>query len=799
MQNKMLMNVRFLSLVLFFLGSVVLLANDKKGTLNGKIQDASGNAVPYASIEIYSKGEVQSLISGGMSEDSGVFMIEGIEYGTYELVITAVGFTDKVQDITIENPSTDLGTIVMGSDVVVLEGAEIRAETSQYRTEIDKRVVDVGKDLVSAGADAAAVLNNIPSVSVDQQTGELSLRGNENVKVMVDGKPSNVPAAQLLKQLPSNAIAKVEIITNPSAKYDPDGNSGIINIITHKNKRQGYNVGLDMGFTQGDNSRHNGSVNANVNTGSFNFFGNYNANFGKNRFHGEVNNYDTLLDQYFDVVDDNTSQVFKVGFDWFMGEKTALTLYTSQFYYKGEGTADANVFDNSDNTFYNNFNDSEGDYRNQDYSLNFKQDFGKEDHNIVLDAIYSTSDNDDTRNYINTFPADIFTEYREGQDTNTRINLDYTNQIIDGGKIEAGLQFRQENNKNSMISGQTITTEDENNNPITFSPDVDFDFTRDIYSAYLNYGQTFGKFGVQLGVRAEAVEENADYYVAPTGAGIYKNDYTEFYPSAFFTYDVTEKGQILLNYSRRVDRPSVGQITPVPEWSTSTMQSEGNPELRPQFTNSYELGYLQKFKGGSINANVFYRKVNDMIFRSLEINPNDSSKINQRWINYDDSESYGLEVSANYKPLKWWSFNASFDVFANKFYLDGKEITGTPYNFRINNNITLTKGLSVQNFFMYRGPFKFIQGEMQPMWRMDLGMRYSFMDGKAAFTARVSDIFKTFHAEAHIDNPNRGVGNFYWEAQTLYVGFSYNFGGDVRKRNIQQENNASAPGGGIGF
>src|SRR5690606_3643429 len=211
------MNMRLLTMFFFLMLSAVSFANDKKGNLTGKVQDASGSGIPFASIEIYTKGETQSLVSGGMTEDDGSFTIDGIDYGTYELVVTAVGFNDKVQDITVENAAVDLGNIVMGSDVVVLEGAEIRAETSQYRTEIDKRVVDVGKDLVSAGADAASVLNNIPSVSVDQQTGSLSLRGNENVKVMVDGKPSNVPAAQLLKQLPSNAIAKVEIITNPSA------------------------------------------------------------------------------------------------------------------------------------------------------------------------------------------------------------------------------------------------------------------------------------------------------------------------------------------------------------------------------------------------------------------------------------------------------------------------------------------------------------------------------------------------------------------------------------------------------
>lgn len=789
------MNMRLLTMVFFLMLSAMSFANDKKGTVTGKVQDAAGKEIPYASIEIYTKGETQSLVSGGMSEENGTFVIEGIDYGTYELVITAVGFNDKVQDINVQSPTIDLGAIVMGSDVVVLEGAEIRAETSQYRTEIDKRVVDVGKDLVSAGADAASVLNNIPSVSVDQQTGALSLRGNENVKVMVDGKPSNIPAAQLLKQLPSNAIAKVEIITNPSAKYDPEGNSGIINIITHKNKRKGYNVGLDLGYTLGDNSRHNGSVNANVNTGSFNFFGNYNANLGEHRNHGRVRNYVTGLDQFFDINDENNSQLFKVGFDWFIGEKTALTLYTSQLYNHGDGDGTSNIFDNNTNTFYENINDVYGEYNNQDYSLNFKQDFGKDDHNIVLDAIYSTSDNKDNRGYFYDFPEGDFHEWRKGENNNTRINLDYTNQIIDGGKIETGIQFRQENSANSMTSDQTLWTGGDN--PIEFIPFVDFDFTRDIYSAYVNYGQTFGKFGVQLGLRAEMVEENADFYAEPNGAGIYKNSYEEFYPSAFLTYDVTEKGQLLLNYSRRVDRPGVNQLTPVPEWSTPTMISEGNPELRPQFTDSYELGYLQKFKGGSINATAFYRRVNDLLFRYLE--QGDSITTIQRYTNYDKSESYGMEISANYKPTKWWSFNTSFDIFANKFYLDNEEVTGTPHNFRINNNFNLTKALSVQNFFMYRGAFKFIQGEMQPMWRMDLGARYSFMDGKASLTARVSDIFKTFHAEARVNNPMPGVANFNWESQTLYVGFSYNFGGEVRKRNLNQESNSSGQGGGIGF
>ena len=798
------MSLRRVYLMLLLFSAVWAFGGDNQsGQIIGVVQDGAGHGLPFVSIEIYTKGEVQDLISGGMTDENGNFQIDEVPFGEYELVLMAVGFADKVLEINISALKNDLGKIILGDEMVTLKGIEIRAETSQYRTEIDKRVVDVGKDLVSAGADAAAVLNNIPSVSVDQQTGQLSLRGNENVKVMVDGKPSNIPAAQLLKQLPSNAIDKVEIITNPSAKYEPEGNSGIINIITHKNKRQGYNVGMDLGYTQGDNSRYNGSVNANINTGSFNFFGNYNANLGKNRFHGTVTNYETLLDQSFDMVNDNTSQIFKVGFDWFVSDKTALTLYTSHFFYNGSGMGFSNVRDNASGILYENLSTNDGTYNNQDYSLNFKQDFGKENHHIVVDAIYSTSENDDFRDYNNRFPElnapHLYNEIRKGGNENTRINLDYTNQIVDGGKIEAGIQFRQEKTDNLMNSTQNLSYINDQGEIVNYQPDVNYDFTRDIYSAYANYGQKFGKFAMQLGVRAEQVVEGSNYNVNPTGTGKFENDYVEFYPSAFLTYDITERGQIALNYSRRVDRPGINQLTPVPEWSTVTMQSLGNPELKPQFTNSYELGYLQRFKGGSLNATVFYRKVNDMIFRYLETDENDPRITNQLYVNYDDSESYGLELSANYRPAKWWSFNSSFDVFSNKFYLGTEESTGTPWNFRINNNFSLLKNLSLQNFFMYRGKFKFVQGEMQPMWRMDLGARYTFMDGKASFSARVSDIFKTFKAEVHLDNPTPGIGKFHWESHTLYVGFSYNFGGDVRKRNIQQESHQQAPGGGIGF
>lgn len=781
--------------ILFLFFAIIGMANETFGNLKGIIQDHTGNGLPYVTIEIYSKTDPQELISGGMTDEHGYFEIDQIPFGEYEMVLMAIGYADEVQDLAIQSTNQDLGTIQIGTEEIVqLQGAEIRADVSTFKTEIDKRVIEVGKDLVSAGADAASVLNTIPSVSVDQQTGEISLRGNENVKVFIDGKPSNIPAAQLLKQMPSNSIAKIEIITNPSSKYEAEGNSGIINIITHKLKRKGYNVGLNLGYTQGTYAKYMAALNTNLNVGNFNFFANYNANPGENYHFGYRTNESTNMHQTFGVMDDSFRQLMKFGFDWFISENTALTLYTNLGFNDGTGYIKSEVYGKAVPQRFYNYNDLNGYTRSADYSLNLKQNFGRDNHHLTLDAIYSLSNDTDRRNFTDSFPESYHNEYRESDYENTRINLDYVNELEKIGTIEAGIQYRKEGNANHFDSNLEVY-EDGN----TFNPRVEDDFQRDIYSAYINYEKTFGRFGLQAGLRAELVNESGWFNIVPTGNSNYENDYLGFYPSAFFTYEITDRGLLSFNYSRRIDRPGFNQISPMPLWSLTTLQNEGNPDLKPQYTNSFELGYLQKFKGGSINAVAFFRQINDRIFRYMEQSSTNENVTLMKWINYEKSNSYGFEVSANYKPANWWNFNLSFDWYANELGFDGKETTAKPYTIRTNNNFTIDENWSLQQFFMYKGKFNFIQGEMQPMWTLDLGARYSFMNGKASFTARVSDIFVTLKNEAKLYTPAKGISLTQWDSQTFYIGFTYNFGGDVRKRTLNQESEGGTPGGGLGL
>ena len=766
--------------------------------VKGKIENAKNEAVGMAAIQIY-KADSKELFDEVYANEDGTFEIPDLEDGNYRLVITEFGYQQSVTTAEVKGGDLNLGNIILQAEkaeTVELKGAFVRAQTSQYRNEIDKRVVEVGNDLVSAGSDAASVLNNIPSVNVDQQTGALSLRGNENVKVFVDGKPSSQSAAQLLKQIPSNQIQRIEIITNPSAKYEADGNSGIINIVLVKGTKKGYNIGLIAGYEQGKKSRFNTSLNTNVNVGKFNLFGNINYADRPAKQNGIGRNYDDQIDQLFDIQNTkNRNLSYKAGFDWFINDKNALTIYTNQWDGDHAALINTNVLKTNFNKL--NRNDIWSDSRSSDYSLNYKLDFNKKDHNLVLDAFYSINKEDDDRDYLNTFPKDEFyQEYRYDKTQTTRINLDYTNQIENAGKLEAGIQYRKESNDNDMDSTKELT------NPLNgniYNPSVDFQFDRSFYSAYTNYKQKFNKFGAQVGLRLERVEDNADWFYSPNEAGTLKKDYTDLFPSAFLTYDLTEKAQLSLNYSRRINRPGIYQLTPVPQYSTALMSSEGNPNLRPEYTDSYEIGYLKQLTKGSISANLFYRSVKDNIIQSFKKDEDIESAIIQYNLNYDKVNKFGVEASWNYKLAKWMNVYLAGDFTSSEMQNDHKKITANVFSARMNNTYNLSKKLSLQQFGFFRGKTKFLQGEMLEMWRMDLGLRYTFMDGKAALSARVNDVFKTMRARVHMDDPYYGYANFNWESQTAYLGFTYNFGGKVKSRAEAQQNKTEQNGGGIGI
>jgi outer membrane receptor protein involved in Fe transport len=787
----------------------------KDGEISGTVLDATLNQpLPYVNIII--KNQEDKTITGGITLEDGTFKIEKIPEGNYTVNIQYIGYKSEIRTIAIDKKSfkIDLGVIKLEESAEGLDEVTVIAETSNVVQKIDRKVINVGKDLTSAGTTASELLNNIQSVNVDSQTGNLSLRGNENVRVLIDGKPSNISVAQLLKQIPSSSIKQIELITNPSAKYNPEGMSGIINIILHKNANQGFNGNVNAGITRGENTRFNSSIGMNYKVKNVNFYTNYGHNSGKQENFGFVMRQDNNSLQNFRGLDDNASHLLKFGIDYYINDKNTLSVYTVQNKFDAENDGTVKITENS-NLVTDNLNNVDNDNSNQTYNLSYKLDFKKEGHNLLFDSNFSKfkgSENQLSEEYIN--PSDNFLNYTNDINDirkNTLLNLDYTNPLSDDSKLEFGLEYRLDTSENDSDSTQDEYVLDGSGNQIPDgnggfetqdTPVIAFTYDRHIYSAYLNYNQTFNKLSTQIGARIEQYDIEGDFNKGSENLKV-TDEIFSVYPSAFITYNPSEKNQFQISYSRRVDRPSLGQINPIRQWSTPRVTSVGNPNLNPQFTNSYELNYTRQIEKGSFTFGTFYRRVNDNIGRILNEDPFDEDKVLLTFSNIDSSDRYGFEASTNYKFAKWWSANASADLYTQKesgiANGDQLEVTNTAFNARINNSLSATKNLTFQLFYMFQGGGRSLQFERRSMSMVNLGANLNILKNKGTITFRVNDIFKGMRFKFETDKPYPANGQFNWESRTAYLGFDYRFGGGKNQalRRKNRDNNEAGSGGGF--
>ncbi|MCB0435452.1 MAG: TonB-dependent receptor, partial [Mangrovimonas sp.] len=785
------------TLTIFFISLAVSAQNsvtsfDKKGTITGKVIDATlSEPLPYVTIVV--KNINGETITGSITDDNGEFKINDLPDGKMNVSVQFIGYKTQTKEINItsDTKNINLGTFVLEEEATGLDEVTVVAEVSTIEQKIDRKVVNVGKDLTTAGATASDIMNNIPSVNVDQQSGNISLRGNENVRVMVDGKLSNVPVAQLLKQIPSTSIKQIELITNPSAKYNPEGMSGIINIILHKNTNIGFNGNINLGVTKEINARFNSSIDMNYRNGKFNLYGNYGNNIGKSANYGQVLRTSDDLLQEFDFGNNNKSHLYKVGLDFYLDDKNTFSIFTNQNLYDGKGTGTTDIT-YGDDTMTRQLFDNETDNVSSQYNFAYRHDFKKDGERLDVEADYNDFSQDEKADFrfVNIdFPPNYLDFVNTDRDQTT-INIDYTNPLSESTKLEAGLEARLFNSDILYNStGQSFTEDGD----IVPTPGTDFTYSRDIYSAYVTYGKNYEKWSYQVGLRAEtvAVDNNAKQYNddGTTEDFKFENDYFQIYPSAFFTYTPSEKNTFQLSYSRRVDRPGVDQVNPIREWSTPLISSYGNPELEPQFTNSLEVNYTRNLKKGSITAGVFYRIIEDEINRALYVDRIDLDKTILTFDNFENTSAYGIELSSNYRPTKWWSLNASFDLYSQKSKgiseelntAEGQaptvndivakkvEVDNLVWNVRMNNNFSITKDLTFSLFGMYRGMQKGIQFERQPMYFVNTGLRYNFMQN-ATVSFNYNDIFNTMKFEFESDRPYPSKGEFNWESNSWYVG-----------------------------
>lgn len=791
-------------------------AEVRVGTVSGKVIDkTSGEPVPYAAIVIKSKAD-NATVTGGITTEDGAFEVKRIPEGIFILEVQFVGYKDSRREITVsrKNRKLDLGTISLEEDVAELEGVEVVAERSTIEQKVDRKVINVGKDLTTAGATAADIMNNIPSVNVDQQTGDISLRGNSNVRVMVDGKLSNVPVAQLLKQIPSTSIKKIELITNPSAKYNPEGMSGLINIVLHRNANIGFNGNVNLGLTNGIEAKFNSSIDLNYRNGKFNVYGNYGNNIGKYINWGNIYQLGDNSVQHFNFFSNNKSHLYKLGVDFYINDKSTLSFFTNQNVFDGsdEGKTRIVYFDDEDrnnNQFFKNTRDN----RSEQYNVDYKLQFGKEGQSIELEIDYNRFNNNEDADftYSGNSTLEDYMDFVDTRRNQTIVNLDYVNPLNEKSKLELGAEarlFKTEVGYNS--TGMSFNSQGE----LVPTPSTDFEYSMDIYSAYATYGQNFEKWSYQVGARFENVEVVAD----TNTVAAFTDKYFQVYPSAFITYRPSDKNSYQASFSRRVDRPGLQQVNPIREWATPLISSFGNERLVPQFTNSAEVNYTRRLKKGSITAGVFYRTIEDEINRAIYVDRLDLDKLILTFDNFDNTSAYGFELSTNYRPAKWWSINGSFDLFSqtqrgfteslppgienpqeDDIVIEDVTVDNVAWNFRMNNNFTITKKLSLSVFGFYRGRNKNIQFNLDPMYFVNAGLRYAFAQGKGTLSLNFSDIFNTMQFRFEGDRPFVQRGDFNWESDTVYLGMSYRFGSGKNRalRRKNRDSNTKQGGGGI--
>ncbi|HLV70946.1 MAG TPA: outer membrane beta-barrel family protein [Xanthomarina sp.] len=773
----------------------------KDGTITGTVLDKADNQpLPYVTIVI--KDEANNTLTGSITDDSGEFKISDIPLGKVIVNIQFIGYKTITKNITLskDNNKTDLGNIYLEEEATGLDEITVVAEVSTIQQKVDRKVITVGKDLTTVGSSASEIMNNLPAVSVDSQSGDISLRGNDNVRVLVDGKPTNVPASQLLKQIPSTSIKSIELITNPSAKYNPEGMSGIINIILHKNTNIGFNGSIDVGIAKENHANFNSAIDMNYRNGKFNFYGNYGNNIGKSSNHGFINRFDDNSTQLFDFGNNNKSHLYKIGVDYYINNRNTFSIYTNQNLYdgKGEGRTDI-LYPDENGTDFRQIFYNEDSNNTSTYNASYKHDFEKEGHNILLEADYSIFESDETSNFNFTGGVPGYIDLVNNGRNNTVINLDYVNPLSEKSKLELGLEYRDNNSDNDYNTS----------NANLF--DSNYSYDRNIYSFYSTFGQTFEKWSYQIGARIEQYDVAANFNQFGGEQAKFTDDQFSVYPSAFFSYNPSEKNTYQLSISRRVDRPGLGQINPIREWSTPRVTSVGNPNLKQQFTNSVELNYTRNLEKGSITAGGFYRIINDEISRSVSFDPEDPNgdRLLLSYDNFDKNSAYGFEFSTNYRPTKWWNLNASAEYYfktINGIVQDANaiptsvEIDNATFNFRLNTNIKASKHLSFSVFGMYRGEDEGLQVTRKPMIMVNTGLRYTFLDDKATFSFGYNDIFNTMKFAFDGYRPYESKGEFNWESNQWRVGLNYRFGGNNKYRALQRknrDNNTSSGNGGF--
>jgi len=721
----------------------------------GQVIDAeTGEALEYATISVFSMRD-SSLIAGNITDEKGLFSFEG-RNGRFWMTIEYLGYaTKKIEGIRVS------------------------------------RDVAIHKDLANAGTNASDLLDNIPSVQVSVE-GQVSLRGSENVRILIDGKPSGligVSGTNGLRNIQANMIERVEIITNPSAKFEAEGTAGIINIVLKKDRKKGLNGSFDL--TAGVPTNYGISFGLNYRQDKLNFFTNVGLskreNPGVSSQNQEFYVGDTtfLSQQASDRLRGGVSGSFRFGADYYLSDMDILTAAATL-----RLSDDANRAETSYRDYINtldNFISGEvrideetEDELKQEYSLSYEKKYANKKQKLTADVRYQSNleaeGSDLTNTFINesgtslsSIPYLIQRSNNEELEERLIFQLDYEQPVGEEGKFEVGARsgFRTILNDYLVeddVNGEWVALANFSNN---------FEYKEDVHAAYATFGNKKGKFSYQAGLRAEYYDINTELKQTQEVNNI---DSINVFPSAFLGYELPGGSQIQASYSRRIRRPRFRDLNPFFTFSDNRNFFSGNPNLQPEFTNSYELSHVKYWEKGSLSSAIYYRHTDNKIQRIIRFN--DDGTTIRRPENLAIEDAYGIEFTAAYAPFKWWRLNGDFNFFrgittGGELYPNLNADTYTWFT-RGTSRWTIKKDIDVQLRFNYRAPRETTQGLTKSLYSFDLAANKDVLKGKGTLTLSVRDILNSRRRRYISEGPNfMTEGDFQWRSRVATLTFSY--------------------------
>lgn len=812
------------------------------GRFYGKlVESKTAKAVEYASVTLVqnrfdsvSRSRKEVIVTGQLTKANGEFSLENVPvFGQYKLKVTAIGYQPFEQAVSFDRPKPgnngdftamlsafdkDLGNLKMNIEEQMLGNVTVTATNPGLRLGIDRKVFNVEKNLVSAGGTAVDVMRNVPSVNVDID-GNVTMRNNAP-QIFVDGRPSNLT----LEQIPADAIQSVELITNPSAKFDASGGtSGILNIVLKKEKKVGYNGSVRANLDSRGRVGMGGDIN--LRQQKVNLFVNGMFNQRKSISTGEtdrLNFYttpDVRMHQEDRSVQTGNFGFLRGGMDYFINNRNTFSIAGN--FARGQfkpGTTSEILYDSlftpTVSSFEKRQSNTVGNFRHMGTTLSFKHIFPKAGKELTADVTYNRSRNNNS-SFINTdfynVPQyqlqKVYSQQQliKGNNKNLVLQSDYVNPINDKSKFELGVraQMRENNSTNAFYIDEL------NNGQYVLQPasQVDYESNDRVYAAYGTFSSQLKSFGYQLGLRAESSDYEGQ--LMKTGE-LFKIDYPiSFFPSIFLSQKLGETQSLQLNYSRRINRPGFWQLTPFTDSSDRLNPSKGNPALKPEFTNSFELSYEKIFKNkGNLLASIYYKHTNDLItrFGARDTLAGGEAIVLNTYINANSSYVTGLELTSRTNLAKWWEFTPNFNLYTSdvKINIPGEpdQPRLTSYFIKLNNTFKLPKNITLQlsgdyqsktvlppggsggggrggfGGGMFGGPSSSSQGYVRPNYGVDIAIRYEFLKNRtASISLNMNDILRTRRSDIHSESSFFTQDVFRRrDAQILRLNFNWRFG-----------------------